>query len=175
MLFSKTNNLNLSFASKPITKDLAFESCSNRLPNQSLYLRCCCRSPPAPAPAPPTSPSPDYSRLVAHHWKATHRPTVPPWLCLLLLLSYLLLGSIIVASYTSVAPVDALHYCFSLLATIGVTRLRKEEGEDVVWVLLTSLYILLGVALVSMVLHLLQASISSLLSSLSTPAPHLPS
>ena len=131
--------------------------------------------PPWPCPCPPTSPSPDYSRLVAHHWKGNHRQAVPPWLCLLLLLSYLLLGSIVVASYTSVAPVDALHYCFSLLATIGVTRLKREEEEDVVWVLMTSLYILLGVALVSMVLHLLQASISSLLSSLSTPAPHLPS
>merc|ERR1719264_514984 len=150
---------------------------------QAVYSKCCCPcSGGGTAQQTPTSPTTssrhvplDYSRLVAaHHWKRETRP-VPAWFCLLLLLTYLALGSIAVASYHSVSPVDAFHYCFSLLATIGVTRLKlgsgKEEKEDVVWVLLTSVYILLGVALVSMCLHFLQSSISSLVTSLGPVSP----
>jgi len=150
---------------------------------QAVYSKCCCPcSGGGTAQQTPTSPTTssrhvplDYSRLVAaHHWKRGTRP-VPAWFCLLLLLTYLALGSIAVASYHRVSPVDAFHYCFSLLATIGVTRLKlgggKEEKEDVVWVLLTSVYILLGVALVSMCLHFLQASISSLVTSLGPVSP----
>ena len=66
-------------------------------------------------------------------------------------------------------PVDALHYCFPLLATIGVTSLplhTEAREEDVISVLFTSLYILVGVALVFMCLHSLQGRISSLVTSL---------
>ena len=72
---------------------------------------------------------------------------------------------------TPFTPLVALHYCFSLLATIGVTRLplyTEAREEDVISVLFTSLYILVGVALVSMCLHSLQGGISSLVSSLRT-------
>jgi hypothetical protein len=122
-------------------------------------------------------------QVAAHHWKRPPTPRVPAWLCLVILLAYLGLGSAWVASYHSVHPVDAFHYCFSLLATIGVTRLHRrsaagqpEEPEDLLSVLVTSTYILVGVALVSMCLHFLQHGITALVSSLgpAAPSPRLP-
>ena len=138
---------------------------------QAAYSRCCCSKSSAPVDSrgsrgPHSSPD-SYS-----HWKAPAPPHVtptPPWLLLIILLLYLCLGSAWVSSYHAVHPVDALHYCFSLLATIGVTRLplhTEDREEDMLSVLFTSLYILVGVALVSMCLHSLQGGISSLVTSL---------
>ena len=134
---------------------------------QAAYSRCCCSRPPAPAPVDSRGSPDSYS-----HWKVPPPPDVkatPPWLLLVILLLYLGLGSAWVSSYHAVHPVDALHYCFSLLATIGVTRLplhTEVREEDMLSVLFTSLYILVGMALVSMCLHSLQGGISSLVTSL---------
>ena len=139
---------------------------------QAAYSRCCCSKPPAPVDSRPGSRDHQGSPDSYSHWKVPAPPHVtatPPWLLLVILLLYLGLGSAWVSSYHAVHPVDALHYCFSLLATIGVTRLplhTKAREEDVISVLFTSLYILVGVTLVSMCLHSLQGGISCLVSSL---------
>ena len=138
---------------------------------QAVYSRCCCYKPQTPGDS-RESRDPQGSPDSYSHWKVPAPPRAtptPPWLLLAILLLYLGLGSAWVSSYHTVHPVDALHYCFSLLATIGVTRLplhTEAREEDMLSVLFTSIYILVGVALVSMCLHSLQGGISTMVTSL---------
>ena len=72
---------------------------------------------------------------------------VPGWLCLMIILSYLALGTVIMTQVHDVSMIDGLLYTFSLLVTIGVTL---NSDTDIVCVLMTSVYILIGVAIMSM-------------------------
>ena len=95
---------------------------------------------------------------------------VPLWLCALLLIIYLLLGSVWVSQYHKVSFIDGLYYSFALLCTIGVALPGSPHTstEDPLSIVMTSLYILTGVALMAMCVHLLHHDISSLLRSLSS-------
>ena len=73
--------------------------------------------------------------------------SVPCWVCLVIILLYLGLGTITMAQVHGVSLVDGLVYTFSLLVTIGVTL---KSDADLVSVLVTSLYILVGVAIMAM-------------------------
>lgn len=73
--------------------------------------------------------------------------SVPCWVCLVIILLYLGLGTITMAQVHGVSLVDGLVYTFSLLVTIGVTL---NSDADLVSVLVTSLYILVGVAIMAM-------------------------
>ena len=77
---------------------------------------------------------------------------VPGWVCLVIILLYLGLGTVTMAQMHGVSLVDGLVYTFSLLVTIGVT-LNSEA--DLASVLVTSLYILVGVAIMAMCAHCL--------------------
>ena len=80
--------------------------------------------------------------------EAVTRPMrVPGWVCLVIILLYLGLGTLTMAHMHGVSLVDGLVYTFSLLVTIGVTI---NSDADLASVLVTSLYILVGVAMMAM-------------------------
>ena len=79
--------------------------------------------------------------------KGRYLRKVPGWLCLMIILSYLALGTVIMTQVHDVSMIDGLLYTFSLLVTIGVTL---NSDTDIVCVLMTSVYILIGVAIMSM-------------------------
>ena len=78
--------------------------------------------------------------------------SVPAWLCLAIILLYLALGTLTMAHMHEVGLIDGLVYTFSLMVTIGVTL---NSDADLVCVLVTSLYILVGVAIMAMCAHCL--------------------
>ena len=121
------------------------------------------------------------------HGRTKVRPRVPLWICTVTVTAYLLLGSLWVSQYHQVHFIDGFHYCFSLLCTIGVTQLDLQAGggsgkgsgndssEDLLSTVITSLYILIGVALVAMCAQFLKQDIAGLLESLTkTHSPSSP-
>ena len=96
------------------------------------------------------------------------RGNVPVWMCGMIVMVYLLLGAAWVSQYHHVHFIDSFHYCFSLLSTIGVTRLYNNySSEDILSTIITSLYILIGVALVAMCANLVKQDFTAFLESIS--------
>ena len=93
---------------------------------------------------------------------------VPAWMCGMIVMVYLLLGAAWVSQYHHVHFIDSFHYCFSLLSTIGVTRLYTNySSEDILSTIITSLYILIGVALVAMCANLVKQDLTGFIESIS--------
>ena len=92
------------------------------------------------------------------------RRRVPGWLCLVIILAYLALGTVIMSLIHGADMIDSLLYTFSLLVTIGVTL---DSEASLLGVLVTSLYIILGVALMSMCGFCLGRDLTKFLQSLS--------
>ena len=154
---------------------------------QCVYARLSCSGHPAEQTCHTADVAREYCKpshkVSSYPDHAMGRPRVPLWICVIIVTSYLLLGSVWVSQYHQVTFIDGFHFCFSLLCTIGVTRLDlkaaggprnsvNDSTEDVLSIVITSLYILIGVALVAMCAHFLKQDISTLLESLThTPAP----
>ena len=92
---------------------------------------------------------------------------MPGWLCLLIILLYLALGTVMMSLLHGADMVDSLLYTFSLLVTIGVTL---DSETSIPAVLATSLYIILGVALMSMCFFCLSSDLVRFLQSLAGPS-----
>ena len=95
------------------------------------------------------------------------RQRVPALVCLVILLLYLVLGTIVMSHLHQANMIDSLLYTFSLLVTIGVTL---DSETDLLCVMVTSLYIILGVALVSMCGYCLSKDLTSFLQSMTRPS-----
>ena len=95
------------------------------------------------------------------------RRRVPGWLCLVIILTYLALGTVIMSLIHRADMIDSLLYTFSLLVTIGVTL---DSEASLLGVLVTSLYIILGVAIMSMCGFCLSRDLTRFLQSLSGPS-----
>ena len=95
------------------------------------------------------------------------RKRVPGWLCLMIILTYLGLGTVIMSMILGADMVDSLLYTFSLLVTIGVTL---DSEVSLLGVLVTSLYIILGVALMSMCAFCLSRDLARFLQTLAGPS-----
>ena len=65
----------------------------------------------------------------------------------MIVLLYLILGTVTMSHVHDVSLVDGLLYTFSLLVTIGMTL---DSDISIISVLTTSIYIILGVAIMSM-------------------------
>ena len=100
--------------------------------------------------------------------KEGRRRRVPGWLCLMIILVYLALGTVIMSVIHRADMIDSLLYTFSLLVTIGVTL---DSEASVLGVLVTSLYIILGVALMSMCGFCLSRDLAGFLQSVSSSSP----
>lgn len=93
----------------------------------------------------------------------------PIWLCFLLPLTYILLGSIMFSITQNWNFVDSLFFCFALIATIGMSEWPRQDNIDnfsrdtpsyeeevnVSFVLICFLYLLLGLALLATCFHLM--------------------
>ena len=108
-----------------------------------------------------------YNRLLCCTLTEDRKRRVPAWVCLLILLVYLLCGTILMSHLHQADMIDSLLYTFSLLVTIGVTL---DSDTDLLCVLLTSLYIILGAALVSMCGFCLSRDLASLLQCMTRPS-----
>ena len=79
---------------------------------------------------------------------------VPLWICLLVLLCYISAGATVFCAYhEDWTFVDSFFFAFSILWTIGM--MDMSTSNDGTFVVLCTLYLLLGLAIVAMCVHLL--------------------
>ena len=79
---------------------------------------------------------------------------VPLWVCLLIILCYISAGATVFCAYhEDWSFVDSFFFAFSVLWTIGM--MDKSTSDDGTFVILCTLYLLLGLAIVAMCVHLL--------------------
>ena len=92
---------------------------------------------------------------------------MPGWFCLLTVLLYLGLGTLTMCQLQEVPLIDGLLYTFSLLVTIGVTL---DGDQGMLSILVTCVYILVGVAIMSMCAYCLSQDLTTFLTNLSDPS-----
>ena len=79
---------------------------------------------------------------------------VPLWVCLLVLVCYISAGATVFCAYhQDWTFVDSFFFAFSILWTIGM--MDMSTSDDGTFVILCTLYLLLGLAIVAMCVHLL--------------------
>ena len=79
---------------------------------------------------------------------------VPLWICLLVILCYISAGATVFCAYHEEwTYVDSFFFAFSILWTIGM--MDMSIGNDGTFVVLCTLYLLFGLAIVAMCVHLL--------------------
>ncbi|KAJ8984159.1 hypothetical protein NQ317_017811, partial [Molorchus minor] len=83
---------------------------------------------------------------------------VPIWLCVLLVLSYILAGAYLFKAWENWEYLDAAYFCFITLTTIGFGDLVPAKGVSnaTAQIALCSLYLLFGISLLAMSFNLVQ-------------------
>ncbi|XP_030755241.1 uncharacterized protein LOC115881747 isoform X2 [Sitophilus oryzae] len=90
---------------------------------------------------------------------------VPIWLCVLLVISYILAGAYLFKSWEGWDYLDAAYFCFITLTTIGFGDLVPAKGvtqnkyHATVSIALCSLYLLFGISLLAMSFNLVQEEV----------------
>ncbi|EEB13434.1 hypothetical protein Phum_PHUM239880 [Pediculus humanus corporis] len=115
--------------------------------------------------------------LIDEDWnfKSTGSILAPLTLCLLIMVTYIILGSILFVKLESWPFTDCCFFCFMSLSTINLTDLiilKKNIKNTTVW--LCSIYILTGLALTAMCFNILHEELlkrlkRQLMSGLYTP------
>ncbi|CAG9862142.1 unnamed protein product [Phyllotreta striolata] len=96
--------------------------------------------------------------------KARIRP-VPIWLCVFLVVGYILAGAYLFMTWEGWEYLDAAYFCFITLTTIGFGDLvpAKEVSRDnsraTISIALCSLYLLFGISLLAMSFNLVQEEV----------------
>lgn len=88
--------------------------------------------------------------------KSTGSILAPLGLCLMIMLTYIILGSIILIKLESWPFLDCCYFCFMSLSTINLTDIvifKKNIKNTTIW--LCSMYILTGLALTAMCFNIL--------------------
>ncbi|XP_050525597.1 uncharacterized protein LOC126896679 isoform X2 [Daktulosphaira vitifoliae] len=96
-----------------------------------------------------------------------HTKPVPIWLCVLLVVSYIIMGAFLFKSWEQWEFPDSAYFCFITLTTIGFgdfvpAQRVMNKGEDTklrIW--FCSLYLLFGIALLAMSFNLVQEEVIS--------------
>lgn len=87
---------------------------------------------------------------------------VPIWLCVFLVVSYILGGAFLFMRWETWAFLDSAYFCFITLTTIGfgdfVPAKRVKQNAEVS-IALCSLYLLFGIALLAMSFNLVQEEV----------------
>lgn len=92
---------------------------------------------------------------------------VPIWLCVLLVVSYILAGAYLFKTWENWEYLDAAYFCFITLTTIGLgdfvpaKGVSKEDESATVSIALCSLYLLFGISLLAMSFNLVQEEVIS--------------
>lgn len=103
-----------------------------------------------------------------------HIKPVPIWLCVLLVVSYIIMGAFLFKSWENWDFSDSAYFCFITLTTIGFgdfVPAQRMKGDDTrlrIW--FCSLYLLFGIALLAMSFNLVQEEV---ISNVKTVARHL--
>ncbi|RZC36748.1 uncharacterized protein BDFB_006922 [Asbolus verrucosus] len=91
---------------------------------------------------------------------------VPIWLCVFLVVSYIVAGAFLFTSWEGWQLLDAAYFCFITLTTIGFGDLVPAKGVNqndgnraTVSIALCSLYLLFGIALLAMSFNLVQEEV----------------
>lgn len=88
---------------------------------------------------------------------------VPIWLCVLLVLSYIIAGMFLFNSWEGWDHLDAAYFCFITLTTIGfgdfVPSSKNSTRDQNVSIALCSLYLLFGISLLAMSFNLVQEEV----------------
>ncbi|XP_074039791.1 potassium two pore domain channel subfamily K member galene isoform X2 [Leptinotarsa decemlineata] len=98
--------------------------------------------------------------------RARTRP-VPIWLCVLLVVGYILAGAYLFKSWENWEYLDAAYFCFITLTTIGFGDLVPAKGVSqdgyyaTISIALCSLYLLFGISLLAMSFNLVQEEVIS--------------
>ncbi|KAJ8953700.1 hypothetical protein NQ314_007309 [Rhamnusium bicolor] len=109
----------------------------------------------------------DYYYDYYDEYYETGRPRtkpVPIWLCVLLVISYILAGAYLFTYWEGWAYLDAAYFCFITLTTIGFGDLVPAKGvtqNATVSIALCSLYLLFGISLLAMSFNLVQDEVIS--------------
>ncbi|XP_060533255.1 uncharacterized protein LOC132706131 isoform X2 [Cylas formicarius] len=92
---------------------------------------------------------------------------VPIWLCVLLVISYILAGAYLFKTSEQWDYLDAAYFCFITLTTIGFGDLVPAKGvsqdgyDATISIALCSLYLLFGISLLAMSFNLVQEEVIS--------------
>lgn len=90
---------------------------------------------------------------------------VPIWLCVLLVVSYILAGAYLFKTWEGWPYLDAAYFCFITLTTIGFGDLVPAKGMSqeryyaTISIALCSLYLLFGISLLAMSFNLVQEQV----------------
>uniref|UniRef100_A0A1B6IXA6 Potassium channel domain-containing protein n=1 Tax=Homalodisca liturata TaxID=320908 RepID=A0A1B6IXA6_9HEMI len=91
---------------------------------------------------------------------------VPIWLCVFLVISYIIGGAFLFAGWENWNLADSAYFCFITLTTIGfgdfvpAQRVNKKSNAEIS-IALCSLYLLFGIALLAMSFNLVQEEVIS--------------
>ncbi|XP_018561542.1 uncharacterized protein LOC108903740 isoform X2 [Anoplophora glabripennis] len=99
-----------------------------------------------------------------YDFKRVRTKPVPIWLCVLLVVSYILAGAYLFKYWENWNYLDAAYFCFITLTTIGFGDLvpAKGEAQDAnIRIALCSLYLLFGISLLAMSFNLVQDEVIS--------------
>ncbi|XP_063695486.1 uncharacterized protein LOC134826909 isoform X2 [Culicoides brevitarsis] len=87
---------------------------------------------------------------------------VPIWLCVFLVISYILGGAYLFASWENWSFLDSAYFCFITLTTIGFGDFVPAQGvkeDSEMSIAFCSLYLLFGIALLAMSFNLVQEEV----------------
>lgn len=105
-----------------------------------------------------------------------HIKPVPIWLCVLLVVSYIIMGAFLFKSWENWEFPDSAYFCFITLTTIGfgdfvpAQRVMNKGDDTKLRIWFCSLYLLFGIALLAMSFNLVQEEV---ISNVKTVARHL--
>lgn len=86
----------------------------------------------------------------------TGSPSIPISICLMILISYIILGSVLFHKIQNWGLLESLYFCFTSLGTIGFGDLSPTGNLNQY---LASAYILIGMAVVAMCFSLIQTEL----------------
>src|SRR5271156_5379891 len=96
---------------------------------------------------------------------------VPIWLCILLVLSYIVGGAFLFANWEGWKLLDSAYFCFVTLTTIGFgdyVPAQKVKRDVEVSIALCSIYLLFGISLLAMSFNLVQEQVISSIKNVAT-------
>jgi hypothetical protein len=108
----------------------------------------------------------DYDYYYYGNTQPSRSKPVPIWLCVFLVVTYILCGALLFTKWEKWAFLDSAYFCFITLTTIGfgdfvpAKRVQNRTEQDAtVSIALCSLYLLFGIALLAMSFNLVQEEV----------------